>query len=169
MHILFCCKNQKNVLQREIKDRTFKAYLLTVETAFWFPLTQSLKITCARSYAWFLNFYWIVFLWHVSPKFSKITTTCPKGTGINRVNSDLPNVSKMNINFKLLKSQPVWKLYISSHGEARNIKFGQQVNIIERVPLGTPPQAVVMTIAHNHVINLFISSYREATVIKFGQ
>ena len=59
-------------------------------------------------------------------------------------------------------------LYISSHGKARNIKFGQQVNIIERVPLGTPPQAVVMT-AHNHVTNLFISSYREATVIKFGQ
>ena len=32
-------------------------------------------------------------------------------------------------------------LYISSHGKARNIKFGQQVNIIERVPLGTPTQA----------------------------
>ena len=58
-------------------------------------------------------------------------------------------------------------LYISSHGEARNIKFGQQVNIIERVPLGTPPQVVVMSLAHNHVTNLFISSYRGATVIRF--
>ena len=61
------------------------------------------------------------------------------------------------------------KIYISSHEEARNIEFGQQVNIIETVPLGTPPQEVVMSLAHNHVTNLFISSYRGATVIKFGQ
>ena len=47
--------------------------------------------------------------------------------------------------------------------------FGLQVNIIERVPLGTPPQAVVMTLAHNHVSNLFISSCTGATIIKFGQ
>ena len=83
----------------------------------------------------------------------------------------MPNVSKININFELLKVSRMTdlKIYIFSHGEARNIKFGQQVNIIERVPLGTPPQAVVMTLAHNHVTNLFISSYRGATVIKFGQ
>ena len=61
------------------------------------------------------------------------------------------------------------KIYISSHEEARNIEFGQQVNIIETVPLGTPPQEVVMSLAHNHETNLFISSYRGATVIKFGQ
>ena len=60
-------------------------------------------------------------------------------------------------------------LYISSHGEARNIKFGHQINIIERVPLGTLPQAVVMSLAHNHLTNLFISSYRGAAVIKFKQ
>ena len=53
--------------------------------------------------------------------------------------------------------------------EKLETKFGQHVNIIERVPLGTPPQAVVMTLAHNHVTNLFISSHRGATVIKFGQ
>ena len=52
--------------------------------------------------------------------------------------------------------------------EARNIKFGQQVNIIERVPLGALPQAVVILLAHNHVTNLFILSYRGATVIKWG-
>ena len=57
-------------------------------------------------------------------------------------------------------------LYISRHREARNIKFGQQG--IERVPLGTPPQAVVMTLAHNIMTNLFTLSYREAIVIKFG-
>ena len=49
------------------------------------------------------------------------------------------------------------------------MKFGQQVNIIERVQLGTPPQAVVMSLGHNHVINLFVSCYRGATVVKFGQ
>ena len=51
--------------------------------------------------------------------------------------------------------------------EKLETKFGQQLNI-EKVPLGTPPQAVVMTLAHNHMTNLFILSYRGATVIKFG-
>ena len=37
------------------------------------------------------------------------------------------------------------------------------------VPLGTLPEEVVMSLAHNHMTNLFISSYRWATVIKFGQ
>ena len=89
---------------------------------------------------------------------------------MNRVNFDLPKVSKISINFELLKVQndQFENLYIFSHGEARNIKFGQQVNI-ERVPLGTPLQAVVMSLAHNHMTNLFILSYRGATVIKFGQ
>ena len=84
----------------------------------------------------------------------------------NRVSFDMPKVSKMNINCELLKEEA--HLKISSHEEARNIKFGQQVNIIERVPLGTPPQVVQMSLAHNHVADLFISSYRGATVIKFG-
>ena len=55
MHIL--PQNQKNVLQKEIKDWTFKAYLFTEENSSGFPLIESLKITCARFYAWFLNFY----------------------------------------------------------------------------------------------------------------
>ena len=41
------------------------------------------------------------------------------------------------------------------------------INIIERVSLGTPPQAVVMSLANNHLTNLFISSYGGAAVIKF--
>ena len=61
MHILFYRKSQENLLQREIKDWTFEAYLLTADTSSSFPLIESLKITYARSYAWFLNFYWIVF------------------------------------------------------------------------------------------------------------
>ena len=39
--------------------------------------------------------------------------------------------------------------------------------IIESVPLATPPQAVVISLAHNHTADLFISSYRGATVITF--
>ena len=42
-------------------------------------------------------------------------------------------------------------LYISSHGEARNIKLVQQVNLIQRVQLGTPHQEVVTSLPHNHV------------------
>ena len=60
-------------------------------------------------------------------------------------------------------------MYIFRHREARNIKFGHQINIIERVPLGTLPQAVLMLLAHNHLTNLFISNYRGAAVIKFKQ
>ena len=66
------------------------------------------------------------------------------------------------------QNNQIENLYISSHREARNIKFRQQVNIIEGIPLGTPPLAVVTTLAHNHVTNLFILSYRGITVIKFG-
>ena len=58
------------------------------------------------------------------------------------------------------------KIYISSHGEAtslpRNIKFRHQVNLIQRVLLGTPPQEVPMSLPHIHVTltNLFIYSHR---------
>ena len=77
----------------------------------------------------------------------------------------------MSINFKLLKVSKITSLKISSHGEARNIKFGHQVNLIQRVPLGTLPQGVVTSLPHNHMTltNLFISVYRGGTVIKFGQ
>ena len=70
--------------------------------------------------------------------------------------------------FKVSKMTSL-KIFISSHGEARNIKFGHQINIIERVPLGTLPQAVVMSLAHNHLTNLFILNYRGAAVIKLKQ
>ena len=78
---------------------------------------------------------------HNLPKLSKITVSCPesvKGNKSSKVNSDLPKVSEVNINSELLKGskRTSLKIYIFSHGEARNIKFGLQVNIIERVPLG---------------------------------
>ena len=75
---------------------------------------------------------------------------------MNRVNFDLPKVSKISTNFELLKVQndQFENLCIFSHGEARNIKFGQQVNI-ERVPLGTPSQVVGMTLAQSHDKSLY--------------
>ena len=87
------------------------------------------------------------------------------------VNFDLPKVIRMIINFELLNITKTTSLKISSHGEARNIKFGEQVNLIQRAPMGTLPQEVVTSLPSNHMTltNLYISSYREATVIKFEQ
>ena len=139
MHILFCCKNQKSVLQIKIKDCIFEVYLLTEEPNSWFPLIESWKMTCARSYVWFLNFLsngvgLDCFLQPVLPKLSKITVTCPKWGKENKQGQ-----------FWLVQSQPneyqFWtdqsqqhdqfeNLFIFSHVEARNIKFGQQVNFI---------------------------------------
>ena len=85
------------------------------------------------------------------------------------MNFNLPKVSKIHINFELLKvskNDLFENLYISSQRDARNIKFGHLMNIIEKVSLGTAPQALVMSLAHNHLTNLFISSYRGAAVIK---
>ena len=41
--------------------------------------------------------------------------------------------------------------------------------MIERVLLGTLPQAVVMLLAHKHLTNLFIWNYRRAAAIKLKQ
>ena len=62
------------------------------------------------------------------------------------------------------------KIYVSGYGEARNIKFGHQINLIQRVQLGPLPQEVVTSLPDNNVTltNLFISSYRRVTVIKLG-
>ena len=117
MRILFCCKNQKNVLQRESKDWTFKAYLLTADTGSWFPLTESLKITCARTYAWFLNFYWIVFrdMSYPNPVKQLGLSKVSKRKLIGKVYSYLSKVSKMNTKFELLKVSKMTslKIYIS--------------------------------------------------------
>ena len=113
------------------------------------------------------------FLRHVLPKLGKVTVTCPQSVKKQQIGTvfTCPKLAKWAsaLNCSKLAKWPIWNLYISSHLEARNIKFGQQVNIIERVPLGSPPQAIIMSLAHNHMTNLFILSYRGATVIKFGQ
>ena len=80
----------------------------------------------------------------------------------------------MNIRFELLKVSKMTslKIYISAvMGEARNIKIGQQVNLIQRVPQVTPHQEVMTSLPHNHatLTNLFFSSYRGDTFVKFEQ
>ena len=133
MYILFCLKNQKNMLQREIKDWAFEAYSpihwlkKSVLDSHGLDQWKWLVRSCAR----FLNFYerervWIFFLQHVLPKLSKITVTCPKSLkNPNMVNFDLPKVSKIIISLELLKVRKMtsWKMYISCHREAGNIKF----------------------------------------------
>ena len=86
MHILFCHKNQKNVLQKEIKDWTFEAYSLTKEVGSWFPLIASLKMTSARSYMWFLKFYQTDGLFFVASfiQIGKIAATYPKSAKGNK-------------------------------------------------------------------------------------
>ena len=59
---------------------------------------------------------------------------------MSRVKLSQISQSEQNDQFK--------NLYISSHQEARNIKFGQQVNLIQRALLGTPPQEVLMSLTH---------------------
>ena len=65
----------------------------------------------------------------------------------------------------------ITSLKLPSHGEVRNFKFGQQVSLIQGIPLGTLPQQVVTSLSQNYMTltNLFISSYRGDTVIKFRQ
>ena len=81
--------------------------------------------------------------------------------------------SKSNYQFSSAGSQEndqFENLYISSHRKTTNIQFGLPVNLIQRVPLGTPHQEVVTSLPHSHLTltNLFISSYRGTAVIKFG-
>ena len=57
------------------------------------------------------------------------------------------------MNYELLKVSKMvsLKIYVSSHGEARNIKFGHQVNLIQRVQLGPLSQEIVTSLPHHHV------------------
>ena len=121
MHILFCCKNQKNMLQKEIKDWTFEVYLLTKETNSWFPLIMENDL--CQIHCMVLEFLsngvsLDCFLQpNILPKHSKIIVTCPKQEKrTSRVNFDFPKISKMSINFDLFKVSKMtsWKIYISS-------------------------------------------------------
>ena len=176
VHILFYGKTQKNhVTERNKRLNKWSLFvgwgnqlLISADRIIENNLSQ---ILCVVLEFWSNGEGLDCFSQHLLPKLSKVFVTCPQSVR-KQIGTVLtcPNSAKWISALNCSKSAkwPIWNLYISSHLEARNIKFGQQVNI-ERVPLGTPPQAVVMSLAHNHMTNLFISSYRGATVIKFGQ
>ena len=74
---------------------------------------------------------------------------------------------------KLLKVSKMTSLKICispSVKKLETLKFGQQVNLIQKVLLSTLPQEVVTLLTYKYVTlaNLFIYSYRGATVIKCG-
>ena len=75
--------------------------------------------------------------------------------------TQLPEVRKIT-SLKIYIYASIKKLVI--------FKFGEQVNLIQKVPLSKLPHEVVMS-SHNYVnlANIFISSHREATVINFRQ
>ena len=140
-------------------------YLLIGELISWFMLFESLKTTCARSYAWFLNFL------SNGEGFDCFCdrTPCPNFVRWLRIAQSQQN----DFQFWTAQKQQNDKfanLYIFNHGEARNVKIGQQVNLIQRAPLDTPPQEVVMSWPHNHVIvmNLFICSYKGLLLSNLG-
>ena len=85
-------------------------------------------MTCARSYAWFLNLLSNGGL----DCFSRPNCDLRKPVKIKtkKVNLDLPKVSKMTIIFELLKVSKTTslKINISSHGEARNTKSEININ-----------------------------------------
>ena len=167
-------KVSKNVLQKEI-EHIKPIYWLRkpVLDSHWLNIENNLcQILCVVLEFLSNGEGLDCFLRHVLPKLSKVTVTCPQSVK-KQIGTVLtcPKLAKSISPLNCSKSAKwsIWNLYISSHGEARNIKLGQQANIIEGVALGTPPQAVVISLAHNHMANLFISSYRGATIIKFGQ
>ena len=118
MHILLQ-KSEKHVTEKD-KDWTFKVSLLIGEPISWFRLFESLKMTCARSYAWFLNFLpdgegFDCFLWpNVMSKPSKMTETCPKSA--KWLNFEQLKSSKMT-SFKIYVSPIMRKLAGKPHSE----------------------------------------------------
>ena len=76
------------------------------------------------------------------------------------VNGELLQVIKMTKLLKVRKMTSL-KIYISpSIKKLETLTFGQQVNLIQKVPLATLPQEVVTSLPHKYVTlaNLFISS-----------
>ena len=128
MHILFCCKNEKNMLQKEIKDWTFGAYSLTKEISSWFVLIASLKMTCVRSCVWFWNFIREGLFFVACIAQTGEITDLSKVSKREQIGSILtcPKLAKwiLTLNWSKSANDQFENLYISSHGEGRNISHG---------------------------------------------
>ena len=139
------------MLQKEIKDWAFEVRLLTGEPSqFLIPADWVIENDLCQILWVVLDFFiklkglGLFFCSQKScPKLSK-NVTCSKTVSINKKGQFLLAQSQKN-DYQLWTAQShqndqFENLYISSHGEARNTKFGQQVNLIQRVLLGTPTQ-----------------------------
>ena len=161
---IFCHTNLKNVLQKEMKDWTLPVlYSCWLNQWKWLAPDPMGGIWIFLSNGEGLD----CFLWlHVLPKLSEITVTCQKSVKIKKWGQvRLVQHQQNDYQFSTVQSQQNdhFEIYnIFSHGEARNITFGQQVNLIQRVLLGTLPQEILTSVPHIHMTltNLFISSHR---------
>ena len=93
---------------------------------------------------------------NILPKLSKISVTCSKSVQmIMWTPFWLAHSQQNDYQFWTAQSQQndqFENLYISSYGEARNIKFGQQVNLIQGVPLGSLSQEVLMSLPYTGLL-----------------
>ena len=121
MHILFCCTNQKNMLQKEITYLTLEVYLLAGEPTSWFPMIESLKMTCPRSYVWFLIFLSngksldCLLLFNILLQVSEITLSFPKSVKMNEYSQFSLALSQQNeYHFWTFSEMTSLKIYISA-------------------------------------------------------
>ena len=125
MHILLCCTNQKNMLQKEKIEPLKSIYFDCNWLKYWKWLVPdpmpSSWIFCQREFGLF-------FLQHNNLLKVRKTTDLTKVRKNERVGSILTcPKSKSNYQFSSAGSQEndqFENLYISSHGKTRNIKFG---------------------------------------------
>ena len=67
------------------------------------------------------------------------------------INCELPQVSKLTKLLKVIKMTSL-KIYISpSIKKLGTLKLRQQVNLIQKIPLNTPPQELVTSLFHKYV------------------
>ena len=148
-----------------MKGWTFEVYLITGELSSWFWMAESLKMTCARPYVWFLNF--------LSSRGLDCFLQPNVLRKLSKINCGLANDNKMKIGTILTcpnqqNDYQLWtaqcqqndqfeNLNLSSHGVARNIKIGHLANLVQRVQLSPLPKEVVTSLPHNYktLTNLF--------------
>ena len=143
-------KSEKCVTER---NRRLNLWSLFVKWGIQ-PVPHSYWLNCWKwlvpNTLWFSNFL-------SNEKGLDYSSQCkvfPKLSNSNRINFHLLKVRKITINFELFKVSKMTSLkmfiYLQSW-EARNIKFGQQVNLYQRVILGTPAQEVLTSLSHIRV------------------
>ena len=115
MHIL-SHESEKCVTERNKRMSLWRLFINSVSSWFW--LNESLKMTCTRSNARYLDFlsngerldYFS--LPNVLPTLCKITESVSKNEQVKMINFELSKYTKMNINFELFKISKMSSLEI---------------------------------------------------------